>query len=51
VHSSVSQSGAVVVGADVLLVIVNFFYLYPVLAAEVIPYVDWRARMWLPSWI
>jgi dolichyl-phosphate-mannose-protein mannosyltransferase len=43
--------GAVVVGAYVLLVIVNFFYLYPVLAAEVIPYVDWRSRMWLPSWI
>jgi len=43
--------GAVAVGAFALLVIVNFFYLYPVLSAEVIPYVDWRARMWLPSWI
>ena len=43
--------GAVVVGAFTLLVVVNFFYLYPVLSAEVIPYVDWRARMWLPSWI
>lgn len=38
-------------GPYALLVILNFSCLYPVLAADVIPYVDWRARMWLPSWI
>jgi dolichyl-phosphate-mannose-protein mannosyltransferase len=42
--------GAVAVGAYALLVIVNFFYLYPVLAAKVIPYVDLQARMWFGSW-
>jgi dolichyl-phosphate-mannose--protein O-mannosyl transferase len=32
-------------------VVLNFFYLYPVFAAKVLPYADWRARMWFPSWI
>jgi dolichyl-phosphate-mannose--protein O-mannosyl transferase len=34
-----------------LVVLVNFGYLYPVLAARVIPWSDWDARMWLQSWI
>lgn len=45
------MGGAVAVGLYALLVIVNFFYLYPVLAANVIPYADWRSRMWFSSWI
>ena len=36
-----------VVAAAVLLS--GFFY--PVWAAEVIPYDQWRVRMWMPSWI
>ena len=43
--------GAVIAGGFVLAVIVNFWYLYPVLAAKNIPYDDWHARMWLNSWI
>ena len=38
-------------GAYVALVVVNFFYLYPVLAAVTIPYADWSRRMWFRSWI
>ncbi len=45
------KGGAVAVGAYALLVVVNFFYLYPVLAAQVISYDDWRSRMWFSSWI
>ena len=43
--------GASTVGTYLLLVIANFVWLYPVLAAEVIPYSQWAARMWFPSWI
>ena len=43
--------GGIAVGSYLLLVVVNFFYLYPVLAAQVIPYADWRSRMWFSSWI
>ena len=43
--------GAAVTGAYLLAVLLNFCYLYPVLAAEVIPYSSWLARMWFSSWI
>jgi dolichyl-phosphate-mannose-protein mannosyltransferase len=43
--------GAAVAGAYLLGVLVDFWYLYPVLAAEVIPYSSWLARMWFSSWI
>jgi dolichyl-phosphate-mannose--protein O-mannosyl transferase len=39
------------VGVYVSLVVINFAYLYPVLAAVTIPYADWRSRMWFSSWI
>jgi dolichyl-phosphate-mannose--protein O-mannosyl transferase len=26
-------------------------FFYPIWTAEVIPYVDWKVRMWMPSWI
>jgi dolichyl-phosphate-mannose-protein mannosyltransferase len=45
------MGGAVAVGLYTLLVVVNFFYLYPVLAANKIPYGAWRSRMWFSSWI
>jgi len=32
-------------------VLVNFAYLYPILAAVTIPYSDWYHRMWFRSWI
>ncbi|MFL6238663.1 MAG: dolichyl-phosphate-mannose--protein mannosyltransferase [Actinomycetes bacterium] len=37
-------------GAYLLLVIMNFFYLYPVLAAGVLSYSHWHDRIWFPSW-
>jgi len=43
--------GAVVAGAYLLLVLANFAYMYPVLAAQVLPYDLWSQRMWFRSWI
>jgi dolichyl-phosphate-mannose-protein mannosyltransferase len=43
--------GAAAVGAYLSLVVVNFAYLYPVLAAQTLPYDAWRDRMWFSSWI
>jgi dolichyl-phosphate-mannose-protein mannosyltransferase len=43
--------GAVTAGAYLLAVLVNFAYLYPILAARVIPYTAWLSRMWFHSWI
>ncbi|WP_019629240.1 dolichyl-phosphate-mannose--protein mannosyltransferase [Actinomadura atramentaria] len=43
--------GAAALGAFVLVVLVDFAYLYPVLAAKVIPYDSWHARIWFDSWI
>ena len=45
------QVGAAAVGTYALLVVVNFFYLYPILTAQVIDYSSWRSRMWFSSWI
>ncbi|MEO3812068.1 phospholipid carrier-dependent glycosyltransferase [Sphaerisporangium sp. B11E5] len=44
-------AGAAVAGAFVLVALVNFWWLYPVLAAEIIPYDDWHRRMLLDRWI
>ena len=38
-------------GVYTSLVVLNFIYLYPVLAAVTIPYNQWYARMWFRSWI
>nr|WP_218566145.1 phospholipid carrier-dependent glycosyltransferase [Vallicoccus soli] len=43
--------GLALAGAYVLLVVVDFAWLYPVLTAEVVPYGSWYDRMWLRSWI
>ncbi|MFI6325477.1 dolichyl-phosphate-mannose--protein mannosyltransferase [Nonomuraea sp. NPDC050556] len=37
--------GAAGVGAFTLLAVINFWWLHPVLSAEVIPYAEWKARM------
>jgi dolichyl-phosphate-mannose-protein mannosyltransferase len=44
-------AGAAVTGAYLLGVLLNFYYLYPVLAGVVLPYHSWLARMWFSSWI
>jgi dolichyl-phosphate-mannose-protein mannosyltransferase len=43
--------GAGLAGLYLLGVLANFAYLYPVLAAQVIPYTQWLARMWYHGWI
>ena len=44
-------AGAAAAGLYLIAVLVNFAYLYPVLAGKVIPYSDWLARMWYHGWI
>jgi dolichyl-phosphate-mannose--protein O-mannosyl transferase len=44
-------TSAALAGAYLLGVLLNFAYLYPVLAAKVIPYSQWLARMWYHGWI
>jgi dolichyl-phosphate-mannose--protein O-mannosyl transferase len=43
--------GAAAAGGYLVAVAWNFFYLYPVLAAQVIPYGQWLSRMWYRGWI
>jgi dolichyl-phosphate-mannose--protein O-mannosyl transferase len=43
--------GAVLAGAYLLLVALNFGYFYPIYTAQVIPYEAWQARMWLSTWV
>ncbi len=43
--------GASIAGALVLLTVVVFWWLLPILTAQVIPYRQWQLRMWLPSWV
>jgi dolichyl-phosphate-mannose--protein O-mannosyl transferase len=44
-------AGAAVAGGYLLAVVANFYYLYPVLAAQTLPFSSWLARMWFQSWI
>ena len=34
-----------------MICVMLFFFFWPVLTAQVIPYAQWAARMWFPSWI
>ncbi len=43
--------GAAVAGAYLLGVLLNFAYLYPIIAGQVIPYTDWLSHMWYHGWI
>ncbi|GII81866.1 hypothetical protein Sru01_68480 [Sphaerisporangium rufum] len=43
--------GAALSGAFVILALVNFWWLYPVISAEIIPYDDWHRRMMFDRWI
>jgi len=45
------QWGATIVGIYLVLVVVNFSFLYPILSAQVIPTSDWNARIWFGSWV
>lgn len=43
--------GAAAAGAFLLVVLANFAYFYPILAAETLTYDDWHARIWFGTWI
>jgi dolichyl-phosphate-mannose--protein O-mannosyl transferase len=43
--------GAGLAGGLVLLIVLQFFYFYPILSATPITYNQWHARMWFSSWI
>jgi dolichyl-phosphate-mannose-protein mannosyltransferase len=43
--------GGVLAGGYLLVVLWDFYYMYPVLAAQVVPYTSWFARMWYHGWI
>ena len=45
------RAAALATGAYLAIVVLNFAYLYPVLAARTIPYEAWADRMWFSSWI
>ncbi|MDQ6874641.1 MAG: phospholipid carrier-dependent glycosyltransferase [Actinomycetota bacterium] len=44
-------TGALAVGAYVLLVAANFAFLHPVLAGDTLSYEQWHQRMWFSEWI
>ena len=44
-------AGAVAAAVCLLAVLLDFTYLYPVLAGKLIPYSAWLARMWYHGWI
>jgi dolichyl-phosphate-mannose--protein O-mannosyl transferase len=44
-------TGAAVAGGYLLAVVADFYYMYPVLAGQTIPYTSWLARMWFSGWI
>ena len=41
------QTGTVVAGAFVILVVLNFAYFFPIYSGQSIPTLDWAKRMWL----
>jgi dolichyl-phosphate-mannose-protein mannosyltransferase len=43
--------GAILSGGYLLAVLWDFYYMYPVLAAQVVPYTSWLSRMWYHGWI
>ena len=43
--------GASIAGAYVLGALWMFWYFYPILAGQVIPYSDWLSHMWYSGWI
>ncbi|MGW4803456.1 dolichyl-phosphate-mannose--protein mannosyltransferase [Kitasatospora sp. NPDC004272] len=44
-------AGATGAGLLVVAVMWNFLYFYPIYTGQTIPMDDWRARMWLDTWI
>ena len=45
------RTGIALVAVHLALVVANFAWLYPLLAAQTLPYEDWSARIWFSSWV
>ena len=45
------QRGALVVGAVVVLIVANFWFIYPILTDQLMTRQAWSWRMWFNSWI
>lgn len=45
------RRGATVTACFLVAVVLVSAFFYPVWTAEIIPYSDWRLRIWMPSWI
>jgi dolichyl-phosphate-mannose-protein mannosyltransferase len=43
--------GSSIVGGYTLSVLVLFWYFYPILAYELLPYQEWLSHMWYHGWI
>lgn len=43
--------GTIIVAAVVVIVILNFWFIYPILTDQLMPRSRWLWRMWFPSWI
>jgi dolichyl-phosphate-mannose--protein O-mannosyl transferase len=43
--------GAAIAGTYVLAVLILFWYFYPILAGQIIPYPSWLSHMWYHGWI
>ncbi len=44
-------AGGISAGVYLLVVVVNFLWLYPLLTGEVLSYGSWHARIWFPGWV
>ncbi len=44
-------TGTAIAGTYVLAVLILFWYFYPILAGQVIPYTSWLSHMWYHGWI
>ncbi|MGW9402516.1 dolichyl-phosphate-mannose--protein mannosyltransferase [Arthrobacter sp. NPDC055585] len=45
------RRGAIIAACFLAAVVLVSAFFYPVWTAEIIPYSDWRLRIWMPSWI
>ena len=43
--------GTAIAGAVVILVVLNFAYIWPILSDQVMPHAAWLNRMWFSKWI
>lgn len=42
---------AIIVGAVVVIIVLNFWFIYPILTDELLTRTEWSRRMWFRSWI